>query len=266
MDTALTDGRDRLDYVKKRLTAFDKDIFEFLSSKYTFYSDEYTNGTAFKREYKFRVREGDLPPDLRFAFCDIVHHLASTCDNLLYALQLNYKVQRPRSNFPYYLKRTGKPSEQTFDRWDKRHPQIPPKVKQAIELLQPFTSCTFAGETAIGKQHPIYILYKLWNEDKHAAPLTVQAAMNEIHLNTPAGKGSLFAHLMEFHPNTPLIDGAVFATFITDKSFVFPITVPVYVVLDQNSPIAPSAKAFQLLDQLHGFVEGTVFKTLSSFL
>jgi len=115
-----------------------------------------------------------LPGHLKFVLGDCIHSLRASLDNLVYAL-----CPTDYAEFPVC---------KVSDQWPRAKGKIKAINESALTMLydlQPFQPQS-GGGTA--ERNKLWILDRLWNDDKHRAPHISFATTDEAHLDCPDGE------------------------------------------------------------------------------
>lgn len=219
----------------------------------------------------FKVHK-QLPAELGFIFGDAVHNIRSVCDSLVVAIGEKERVSKAkRLSMPVCVAASmekGLAKNQVFDEY-RASSTLSPGALDLIESVQPFNEFVRDdGYKFVGFSHPMYVLNRLWNEDKHRTPLEVEAikqsgiilgAGGAVQLNT----GELVLDLGERY---------------TDGQVMFSANVPVDTPLERFAPIGeihvmtkqvgdvtPRVALFLLAD-LHNYVAREVVDKFAPLL
>jgi len=137
--------------------------------------------------------------------------------------------------------------------------RLPPDIKKIIENLQPF------NKQDDPESHPLYILDRLWNDDKHETPHIVAG----IYVSTGIRvRGTVNITSLEVHTNGRAIaDGTEFMRLeVPDKqsihNFVPKVVFEVAFASDES---ANGAIAQPLIVNLHDFVRDEVVYKFAPF-
>jgi hypothetical protein len=112
-----------------------------------------------------------IPPRISFIAGDAIHNLRSTLDNLVWHIALRNGQLRPQPSQPY--QRTQFPICLTPSVWKSSQTKevvkdLPSGAVTEIEKLQPY-------QVPTPERHKLWILNRLWNDDKHRAPHVAMA-------------------------------------------------------------------------------------------
>jgi hypothetical protein len=150
----------KLARAETHLETLERAIHAYLSppEPYVITGEEYMEGDIYSQRMFLEVRE--FPPDEEWGplIGDVVHNLRSALDHLAWELALpQVKATSPdKVGFPISRPRRNKETA----RWiANRAAMFPERTRAIIEGLQPHET----GDSL----HPLWVLQKLWNADKH---------------------------------------------------------------------------------------------------
>jgi len=121
--------------------------------------------------------EGRIVPPLRFAVIagEIIHHLRSSLDHLLYDLIIaNANLPTTKTEFPIFVTHNDYVARQA-----PKVQGVAPAAKALIESLQPFQK----GHPA-ALNHPLWIVHQLDITDKHRLLVVVAGGYSVFPANT----------------------------------------------------------------------------------
>jgi hypothetical protein len=194
----LGSARLKLSRAEKHLRGFNQCVQRFRETD-PYRTTRHLEGDGAEHVYTVEIRSYP-PPDLGAIVGDLLHNLRSALDSVVYDLSVAAKPaltekERGSVGFPIALR------EKNFDMAKVRYA---PRAAQAeVKCAQPYT-----GDKA--DMHPLWLLSRFNNVDKHRQVLVVPA-------NTMGGSwqdSSLPERPREsFHPLGPFEDGAELARF-----------------------------------------------------
>lgn len=182
----MTDGlagiQAKLTRADEHLKLLDEAISAYLrGNPYRFVGEEHYEGEYHHWSIVLEVRE--LPPDLVWGpiIGDAVHNLRSALDHLAWQLALpTPRAETPnRIEFPVFLDSPAHDPGGTFTRKLK---YLRREAHAVIEAAQPYK----AGDL----HHPLWLLHRLWNTDKHRNLHTAGFLFGTPSDDSPFGYGS----------------------------------------------------------------------------
>ena len=214
----------------------------------------------------FKIKEVALiPATLQLQFGTVLHHLRSTCENLIFGLGIDFGVKGiKRLQFPVFL------GTKDFEQWKNAHVGFPAEVTDILEKLQPFNSYERANTRYDGVSNCLYILNQLSNRDKHRmllmAALTVSANM----FQTREGRGLDGVIRTQFTMGNRVLEyGTDIGTVLmkhgtSSQDFNFRVTPQI--AIKEEPPIPTIIPAVWFLDQCHDFIKNEVIGGLEPFM
>jgi hypothetical protein len=209
-------------------------------------------GSGYVIRYFFKV---DRQPPIRLSLLagDAIHNLRSVIDNLIWNLgQISGESPKSELAFPVSL------DENRFkEKILPRYKRLPLDAQALIESLQPY------NRKDNPEGHLLYILNRLWNDDKHETPPIVAG----VHSSTGIGaRGRVIIRSGKVSTGAT-DDGAEVMIFsVPDRQSVNNLK-PVFkvsVAFDKNGP-ARGVTAYKLLIDLHNFVRDEVVNKFAPF-
>lgn len=205
----------------------------------------YTKAGQGRVSLRYRVHH-ELPKRLGILAGECVHHLRAILDNLIWSLGELYPPVDSKIAFPIYLD-----PEQFLDAINKSPlkgiKNFPSDAQSIIEQLQPYQR----GKDAAPDLHPLYVLNRLWNEDKHRAPDLMAALNNRVEL-----KGFSLLQPASLKAGLLMQDGAEFADGAIPEGGFKPdenVELEVDIAFHIRGP-AKGAIAVPYLLSLHNFI------------
>ena len=198
----LTSVNLKLDRASEHMDTVSRQTEAFIKRKpapFDFWTKE-TSGAGKSRKYVLRAIIREEPPrELGLAIGDAVQNMRHALDHLVYELSSPSARRDGKTQFPVYDDRCrfevlGAPLIKGIS-GDER---------TLIERLQPYQA-TYAA-----RDHPLAILNRLANQDKHRVLLPLVAAVN--HTGTWIGSTNADIQIIEFNPG-PLKDNAKIMVF-----------------------------------------------------
>jgi hypothetical protein len=253
MGNPLDGVRQRLEWANRRLLEFNDAIGEFLDGNpYSFRSERDVN----TGECRFRaVIRKKPPPELSFMVGDVIHHLRSALDNLAWKLAVAHHDPPPdHTAFPIYRNEFGKNSFNVGG-LEKIKGVLPASIP-IFESFQPYPRR--------GQNPDLWVLDRLWNDDKHRAPHIVgsSAPGHEVIYENVVGT------LPVFHDG-PFDDGAVLMSFFAQPPPYPPPQVKVRfefsVAFDGAGP-AQGAPPAELLLRYYNFINDEMVPAFQAVL
>jgi len=240
----------------------------FFSGKpYAIVCEEEPKGVNKIVRYRFIVLRG-IPVNLRIPISGCIAELRAILDNLVWGLsQITGASPSCGIDFPIYLTESSlNLKEGTFEKWVRVNQAVlskfPTGALDLIHHLQPFNP--YNG-SQVGSSHPIYVLNKLSNQDKHKMPLKVSGVNQDgpFHLPGPLTicGGTTFQVGKILEHNSVILEMIVPASQPTQN---FQVSAMTYIAFDKNSP-ASSAPVYQFLVNMHDFVRDEVFTKFEPF-
>ncbi|PKB58314.1 MAG: hypothetical protein BZY83_07830 [SAR202 cluster bacterium Casp-Chloro-G2] len=193
----------------------------------------------------------DTPRSLGFIFAECIHNLRSVVDNVIW--QLGQKHGTPdRISFPvtvhckYFTPLlTDKTNTLSL---------LPTKALKVIEELQPY-------HRGNPQDHPLWILNRLWNDDKHRTPVVVATISNDTVLDVQAGGIGQWFGPMSLDHDFQLMGVAIPKYVKIDPELHFTHEV----ILKINGQVAGGTNARELLLKLHDFVRDEIVEKFKPF-
>ena len=213
-----------------------------------------TEASGYLVRYRFKA-DRQPPVRLRFLVGDAVHNLRSTLDNLVWSLgQISGEQSSSQLAFPVCIK------EERFNM--KILPmlrRLPPDAQSLIENLQPY------NRRDDPEGHPLYILNRLWNDDKHETPLVVRGFQSSTGLGIRRG-GQVHIVAGKLSVGATGDDAEVMSLLMPDSQSVANLK-PAFtadIAFDKVGP-ARGAIVRKLLVDLHDFVRDEVVEKFAPF-
>lgn len=147
----------------------------------------------------------ETPPlELGLIAGDVIHNIRASLDNLLWAFACRHHdpPENPNASFPIFKDRTGK------NGWDKKGGDLLQSVASSVGLA--VTECQpFMRSPNDSSQDLLWVLNRLWNDDKHKRIVPVAGAWVGGRLHGKSFKvtgGSRMEYLTSgpFEPNAEL--------------------------------------------------------------
>ena len=157
----------RLERAKKHLDNFKRQEARFIhSNPYEMVTEEDTDGV--NQLLRIKAKSGkEPPPELGFLAGDCIHNLRAILDNLIWKLgNLSgcSKTKLGELTFPVCKVSTA------FDDWTRKFNCLPQSTIGLIGSLQPYQPYKGRNDPSM---HPLWVLNRLWNEDKHRSPVLI---------------------------------------------------------------------------------------------
>lgn len=263
MNTYLQQNRLRLRRAQLHMDNFYRQVDRFINSvPYEMVAEEDSDGVNQFIRIKAKIRK-ELPLRLSIVAGDCIHNLRTILDNIIW--QLGDLNGLPKGR----LDKIGFPLRMSPDEFSKELESLkglPQSVIDLIESLQPYQPYNGRDDP---KLHPLYILNRLWNEDKHRSPVLVitlhkrtQIVTKARRVKLPDGTTQLQAFLGHHTVNVGgrLYDGKEIATFTVRPNDPYPefdLRIFFEVAFDERGP-AKGQPATKCLGDLHDFVQDKV--------
>ena len=169
MSTHLKQFHRRLLRARQHMKNFERQSARFIKNRpYEVVSEKDSDGV--NQFLRIKLKGGKEPPlSLSFIAGDCIHNLRSILDNLIWQLgDLSgcSKTKLANLSFPVCKADTA------FDAWKKSYNCLPQSAIDLIESLQPCKPYKGRNDP---DSHPLWILNRLWNDDKHRTPILVVA-------------------------------------------------------------------------------------------
>ncbi len=243
----------RVEWAWEHIEQFIRQADSFLKTDpYCVISEIHTQPSGYVMHYFFKVNR-QPPIRLSFLIGDAIHNLRSTLDNLVWNLgQISGEPSGSQLAFPICVE----------ENWFKmkelpRLKRLPIDAQALVDNLQPYKR----GNDPKG--HELYILNRLWNDDKHETPVIVAG----VQISTGLGaRGKV--HIKSGKVSSGATDdGAeIMVLSFTDMQSVYNLK-PIFkvdVAFDKIGP-ARGAIARKLLLDIHKFVRDEVVDKFAPF-
>jgi hypothetical protein len=268
MNTHLKPFRLRLDRARKHLEDFERKSTRFTNSRpYEVVTEIDNEGVNQILRYKLQGGK-KLPPNLSFIAGDCIHNLRSILDNLVWQLgNLSgcSKTKLRIMGFPACITPQGFAGELNLLSC------LPQAAIDIIESLQPYQPYKGRNEPY---SHPLWILNRLWNDDKHRTPILVVAFHAGTGFSPKGGTKAVrlpegrLVDMFVFEPPAPMKltvggrceDGKEIATIpfrIGEAEPQFNVKVSFDIAFDESTP-AKGQSASKCLRNLHNFIRDEV--------
>lgn len=245
----------RLNRAREHLDNLDFEVRQFFASNPYRVVREFDFNTL---THTFRVEiRSDPPKRLGILVGDCVHSLRASLDNLMWELSGIYRQNsrtRSRTSFPICK------TPQRFGGFRRRglFNKFDPAAIDAIKSLQPY-------HTPNPKSHPLSILDRLWNDDKHRTipVLVAQTKYTLLSGSAAAERVTASSHVIIGR----LYHGKVIAT-ATVRQYPHPDLEPQFaidVALDEPRGGPRYRGIVDALSELHRFVSDDVIARLQPF-
>lgn len=165
MTTPLKHLQRRLDRARKHLEDFERQSKRFINGlHYEVVTERASDGTD---EFVRVIAKGGKEPPLNLSFVigDCIHNLRSIPDNLIWQLG---KIFGCPAGVLEHLKFPACVTSDDFANKVKSFKGFPQSAIDLIESLQPYQPYQGGNDPY---SHPIWILNRLWNDDKHRSPV-----------------------------------------------------------------------------------------------
>lgn len=244
----------RLDHGFEYLRALAKEVGRFMAR------DPYVFRREVEAETGNHVWRAEIratpPPEMSLIAGDCVHSLRSALDNLAWALGCAHKDPPPaRLAFPVCLKAKMWRDSQ----WKVR--AMLPAARKVIDAVQPYHR-----PEADRLQHPLWVLDRLWNDDKHRVPAVVGGLNVGSRLNIIELVGGPFSDHIEVGP---LYEGKEVARCVVpqgpDAKVNIEAEFAVSVAFEDGTP-SLGLPLIETLHSLHDFVRNEVFAGIEAEL
>lgn len=260
----------RLDRAMEHIEALDKCLTDYVQRDgYDIVgSSEDESQGLFKYTFTFKLNR-EVPTLATLIFSDAIHQLRSACDNLIFATGELYNVKKLESlHYPAFLdsgmSQLTKESN-SFLNWTEKHKGFPRDIVDLIDSTQPYNLFEAPRRQVTKNEHPLFLLSKLSNIDKHRLPTIVlmRRASHGFFLKSRE-------HIHDFREarvrlSDVLEDGVRLLSFTASNAYLpddFELPLSVNFVLDPRSKIAGGWSVVPLLNFIHDFVRNVV---VSSF-
>ncbi|RYG24261.1 hypothetical protein EON82_11345 [bacterium] len=293
MTEGIDEAKGRLDWAKRQIDRFTEDCEAYERSRpVEVVRSKSRSAAGVELSLKMKVVK-PLSHDLRFMFGECVHHLRSTLDGLVVALAKQEAITKANGS-PIEENRLGFPvyesSVVAFNNFGKNY-AFPRPILDFLEGLQPYHPETGINNLpSTGKNHPLWMLNRLWNEDKHKMPLRVVGLQGETEIlvggaisfawnGYDPGRHTFEGNMIDGRPtpdfytesmssDNTISNGVEFGKIVMTKNpddrwFVF--RVGAQVSLDKFSAVAPGQPAAPLLAHLHPYVNDRVLAGIEPF-
>lgn len=278
MESPEQDARDRLSQSQKRFVEFGEEFTKYSEA------DSVVIEKSLREEagksyavFAFRVKE-PIPNDLRLTFGESLAQLRNALDNVTVSLALKYKLAKAeKSSFPVFRNEDSQDGGPSFNRWKKSYP-FPEDVEKVFSLFQPYKRCTSPNDREfVDETHPLYVLNKLSQIDKHRMPLQIcatlpSASVNMMGMNLEGqaigGTATVSGGVRvlndgewtdisssEIYAGQIITDGVEYAKVLVTKfqpyeSIQVPVTLRINI--GEDSPVARKAEVWELYQTLYG--------------
>ena len=191
------------------------------------------------------------PRSLGFIFAECIHNLRSVVDNVIWQLGQNHGTPEGIS-FPV----TFHPNVFSARLNDgvNNLSLLPHDALTLIEQLQPY-------HLDNPHDHPLWILSRLWNNDKHRTAVMVAAISNETLINIDPVATITISGPQPLDRDFQLTGIAVLQNIEIDVQVQFAHEI----ILEIDGPVAGGANARALLLELHNFVRDEVVNKFEPF-
>jgi hypothetical protein len=213
------------------------------------------------------VARREIPAGLRAPITGCLGELRAILDNLVWGL--SQVVGEPAScgiDFPVFLTEVSPvPKLKTFETWARDNRAIlskfPTGAEALVRQLQPFNAYK---ESQAGTSHPIYILNKLINQDKHKMPLHIAGVHQKagLFVDYLASKGPLSFPTGQALENNPIIIELTMPS--SDSIQGFKPQAFIYIAFDKDS-FATGAPVYEFLVNMHDFIRDEVVAKFEPF-
>lgn len=185
MTTHPKDFQRRLRRARKHLNDFNRTATRFISSRrYEVVTEKDSDGV--NQFLRIKVKGGKEPPlGLSLIAGDCIHNLRSILDNLIWQLGSASGCSKTKLDdlaFPAYKASTA------FDAWKEKFHCLPQSAIDLIGSLQPYQSYKGRNDPDL---HPLWILNRLWNDDKHRTPTLMLTAHKSTGISPSVGAGQI---------------------------------------------------------------------------
>ena len=240
----------RLHRAMEHITEFEREADAFLKTNpFGITTEPYTQDGKKCLALRFKINH-EPPKRLGIIAGECVHQLRAILDNLIWSLGELYPPVHPKIAFPLYLSLTDYQSAINQPHL-KGIQNFPPTAQMLIEGLQPYKGM-FSSAPEI---NPIYVLHRLWNDDKHRSPdlmggMNSGVALKIFKLEQPA---TLSAGLA-------IHDGTKFACGVIPEGGIKPdahVVLSTYIAFDLDGP-AKGQPAVSFLTNLHSVIRDKV--------
>jgi hypothetical protein len=142
-----------------------------------------TNPETGDEEWFVRIRES-IPRDLRLLISDCITNMRACLDNLAWNYALLVK-KKPSGSTCFLITKTAK----EFGNESSKIKDVQADARRAMKDLQPYM------RTNEPTTDPLWVLNRLWNDDKHRVPALVGsiAVSSQVHIVELSGPMSGFA-------------------------------------------------------------------------
>lgn len=191
------------------------------------------------------------PKSLGFIFAECIHNLRSVVDNVIWQLGQIHGAPDTIS-FPV----TTHPNDFTSRLNDKVNTLslLPTDALKLVKDLQPYNR----GNP---EDHPLWILNRLWNYDKHRSPVVVATISNDTVLDLQRGGVGHWSGPMPLDRDFYLM-----GTSIPKQAEVDPkLNLAHEIVLEVGGEVAGRMNASVLLLELHNFVRDEIVDKFEPF-
>jgi hypothetical protein len=202
----VVEARRRLDHALGHCEALDNEVRMFMQR------DPFAAIAENDRQqgrYVVRGKINERPPaTVGLIAGDAVHNVRAALDNLFWAFALRYKdpPDNPRISFPIFKDRTRPKGPCWVNQGTNLLRSVARNVGQVVESVQPFIRTQ-----ADPSRDPLWVLDRLWNDDKHRRIVPVAGAVSGYDLKGPftirGGSEIGFGH------DGPFEDGDELASF-----------------------------------------------------
>ena len=245
----------RVEWAREHIEQFIREADSFLKTDpYSVVPEIHAQPRGYILRYRFKV-DRQPPIGLSLLTGDAIHNLRSTLDNLVWNLgQISGESPKSQLAFPVCIE----------EEWFKMKvlytlKRLPIDAQALIENLQPY------NRRDDPQGHQVYILNRLWNDDKHETPPVVAGLQSGLGLGI---RGGGRVNIGSGRISTGATDdGAEIMNFsmpdlqsITKLKPVFKVDV----AFDKNGP-ARGAIARKLLFDLYDFIRNEVVEKFAPF-
>ncbi len=253
----------RLEQAKKHMDNFNRQGARFINSTpYEMVTEKDTDGVNQLLRVKAKS-EKEPPPELGFIAGDCIHNLRAILDNIVWQIGGLYgcpKRKLDKMTFPLRI------TPESFGESLKSLDCLPKSAIDIIESLQPYQPYRGRSDPSM---HPLRVLDRLWNEDKHRSPVLIvtlhkstQIIPKPQRVRLPDGTFSLQASLPHHtvYLGDKLYDGKEIVTFTLQPNEPYPeldLRFTFQLAFDVRGPTKgqPAAKC---LRELYDFVRDEV--------
>ena len=269
MATHLKHLRRRLRRARKHLNEFERTATRFINSiHHEVVTEKDSDGV--NQLLRIKVKGGKEPPlSLSLIAGDCIHNLRSILDNLIWQLGSLSGCSKTKLGDLAFPTRD-------FDAWKKKFNCLPQSAIDLIGSLQPDQPYKGRNDP---DSHPLRILNRLWNDDKHRVPALMLTVHKSTGISPGVGAGqivrlpdgrqvrrSIFTGHIAVHSGGRFQDGEEIATItfpIGNPEPQFKFVFSFDIGFDEGGP-AKGKFASDCLRNLHDFVRDEVLTLFES--